>query len=539
MGSFDCFCALCSGPLGQRWVTFGSKKAKWLARRARRLDLKKRSLAREDVHQSDQEGLENDVAKENHFVSLGLPRADPTEDSEGEESGEVHDYQENHSFDPTKLSREEVAWLDQSHVVGLNRQTSGKSVAFVSGRGEYDDYGVFVVEQPGNDPNDPQDSQYACYTNIEADQFPVYPFHRACLHLFARNVGLDRVEDINFDILYAVFSQNCVEWGSSLELNYGEIEAGEQFWIACPGLEYSVADPGPNPKSTETLKDLIPGQLFARSIRSLNLSQKVRNDPLVVLPYDILFSLSEELSFKDMRSLMQSSWFVFNSTRSSAFWRQKIRTLITPWFWEASMLLEVYSHDETLNWKDLFLWLDTVTQPQFAMSGPFMGIANRRRIWEACQPLFAQYTEILCPESHPGNTRLEAEAVLESSRSLQTVTVTYPVPQASYTVTTQFIHSWNEISHYPSVLDTFWNTNDVLIGISITFSGTEARVFGSTDGRSGSPFYIPAGDWIQELVIHTNDANMFGPNQDRTQVEPGLRNAPNGTAGIRTLTVSP
>lgn len=45
MGSFDCYCALCAGPLGAGYLRFGDAKAKALKKRNKRVELKKMSLA--------------------------------------------------------------------------------------------------------------------------------------------------------------------------------------------------------------------------------------------------------------------------------------------------------------------------------------------------------------------------------------------------------------------------------------------------------------------------------------------------------------
>jgi hypothetical protein len=53
MGSFDCYCVLCAGPLGIFAVRFGSKHPLALKRRRAKVDLRKRRLKGEDVHERD------------------------------------------------------------------------------------------------------------------------------------------------------------------------------------------------------------------------------------------------------------------------------------------------------------------------------------------------------------------------------------------------------------------------------------------------------------------------------------------------------
>jgi len=112
-------------------------------------------------------------------------------------------------------------------------------------------------------------------------------------------------------------------------------------------------------------------------------SRRVQHDPLTVLPFDLLHTVIQYLPVQDALSLMQASYHVCITTRPPTFWRNMIRIHLAPWFWEIETLV---TGDELqgLDYKGLFLWLDKVTEPIFAMQGPFMGVANRRRIWNVC-----------------------------------------------------------------------------------------------------------------------------------------------------------
>lgn len=91
---------------------------------------------------------------------------------------------------------------------------------------------------------------------------------------------------------------------------------------------------------------------------------------------------------------------------------------IFPWFWEIQRSLSSTTYPNGFDHKGLFLWLFTSTQPKFGFYGPLMGIANRRRIWRACQGLVPLYKEIM-----------------------------YPQPTHATSISAQFILSWAEITH--------------------------------------------------------------------------------------------
>ncbi|KAL1592714.1 hypothetical protein SLS60_011130 [Paraconiothyrium brasiliense] len=645
MGSFDCYCALCSGPLGKGWVRFGRKNEEALTKRRRRVELKKRRLEGEDVNESDDGGDEDDKMVEDvvqdanadndedggkmgldavhgdnegddkmeedvifednegdgknlatdervaespgekdvpdtshdHDLALYLQAMVDNDDdvngengneeagSDGSETGDaesnehgseaessdnddsdesssqtgsVDSYDEKVSYDPEKLKRKDVAWLERGHVLGFNPEAPGVTKAFISGRGSYEDYGSFNVVRPGHDPNDPQLGSYTCYTSYEPDVLPTYPFHEGCLQVLAKSLGLGKEDEIDRDVLYTVFSQNNDDYARVLALNYGQLDGPEQCWDSVQGEEYVVSDPGYKKDLSKAVQNLIPSKLFMSRAGSLDLAHKVQNDPLRVLPYDVLYEIFTHLSFKDSRSLMQSSWHVFASTRNGPFWKQMLRLHVLPWFWEVSAIAGDSSTTEHLGEKNSFLWIEAATRPRFGIEGPLMGIANRRRIWNVCQQLAPQYAEKVQPVGQAEPDDAEAQAILDRSQCFHMPIVAYPAPKEIRTVSTQFIRSWSEVSYRSSVLDTYWGPTGALVGVSITFSGTSPRIFGRAEGTLGNPLHIPSNEWIREIIVSIDDVNMFSRRQDRSQVRTAMDNKPYGVACIRSLTVT-
>ena len=95
-------------------------------------------------------------------IALTLDSRDKNnESSEGQhedeesESSEVDEEEEKSTYDPVLIKRGVVAWLDQGHVLGFNVEAVGVTNAFFSGRGQYNSYSSFRIEEPGDDPNDP------------------------------------------------------------------------------------------------------------------------------------------------------------------------------------------------------------------------------------------------------------------------------------------------------------------------------------------------------------------------------------------------
>jgi hypothetical protein len=68
MGSFECYCALCSGPLGIYSIKLGSSKARHIARRKKRVENKRRRLLGEDVMDEESNEWEEAEKKEDELA---------------------------------------------------------------------------------------------------------------------------------------------------------------------------------------------------------------------------------------------------------------------------------------------------------------------------------------------------------------------------------------------------------------------------------------------------------------------------------------
>jgi hypothetical protein len=280
------------------------------------------------------------------------------------------------------------------------------------------------------------------------------------------------------------------------------------------------------------LPSLLPAELFQTSAPP-NLSHKVRSDPLGVLPFDILYNVFQYLPVEDALKLMQASWHVFSLTRNRSFWRQMTRLHLMPWFWELTVHHE--SHPD-IDYKGMFLWLEKTTRPKYGIEGPFIGIANRRRIWNVCKQLAPSYQLKANPTEREEPDYEEAKAIRESAVTLHMPLTMYPQPKEARNVCAQFIRSWNEVTYHPSDLETYFNETGALIGISVIF-GKVQRLFGSNEGTKGQSMHIPANDWIEEIVVFINNIDMFERHQDRDYIQRPQDSKPFCDSVIRALQV--
>ncbi|KAF1846217.1 uncharacterized protein K460DRAFT_386525 [Cucurbitaria berberidis CBS 394.84] len=605
MGSFDCYCAFCSGPLGIGFLKFGSRKAKALRKRRIRVDAQKRKLNGEDVDEDkieddDDEEMEDapteedvEVAKDavleddddddDYEVSstssyssedsdsiestssdihtgdiqdVPIPPPEPESEHEDtwsqasdlsgwdsfvaynaiDETERMHSYEEQTTYDPSILNPEDVKWIDRCRCLGFNADAPGVTKAFISGRGTYNDYGGFDIKKPGRDPNDTGEDQHSCFYSYDPNTLPAFPFHEACFDILAKSLGYDDRSMVNKDVLYTIIAQNLDKYLRAPRLDYGLVQECGQFWECLPGEEYSVSDPGPKPGFEEVLPSMIPATLFD-STTSVDLAHKVRNDPLAVLPYDVLHGIIDRLSVDDTMSLMSASSHVLSSTREVSFWRYMLRRHILRWFWELDTMLVKSILPDTFDHKALFLWVNSVTKPEFGSTGPLVGIANRRRIWTACQPLVPEYQQIAGPNDRAEPEDDEAKTIMDRAVSLHMPMVLYPSPREVRTTSSQFIRSWQEITHQPCDFDTYWNEGGALVGIAATF-GTHQRIFGSTEGKAGKTIHIPSDEWISKIQVNVSEVRMFNDRQNRSNRVTALDARPAETAEIRGMMIT-
>ncbi|OAX84000.1 hypothetical protein ACJ72_01635 [Emergomyces africanus] len=428
MGSFDVFCALCSGSLMQPEVGSNSKRQREVRRRfiAKKIkQIKAFNGEQEKASVSDQSSEEQwedaEEVQENKSED-GQELEDEEEEGEAEEEEEEEDDDDDEdgdgdrSYDPVIVNEESVKWLRIVHVLGFNPKAAG----------------------PGK------------------SKFPSKP-----------------------------------------RLFLGELR-----------LLYSVSHPTIIPCCEEVLQKLISETtLKAISPGLLQLADRVRWDPFSILPYDILHSILRFLPGDSIRALMAASWPVYNATRHPGLWKQLMYWGM-PWFWELHQLVEQQSND--LDYKKLYLWLDKVTAPAYGMSGPFLGIANRRRIWSACSQLAEPYFSSFDESDKPIGEDLSS--VLRESQIMQLPIVRYPQPREdARTISKQLLYTVEERNSRSARLETFWSCCGSLMGLTVIF-GTSRRVFGramATDGVEKHIIFIDSSDWIAGLALYMSELNLL------------------------------
>lgn len=121
---------------------------------------------------------------------------------------------------------------------------------------------------------------------------------------------------------------------------------------------------------------------------SLDLSSKVQNGPFKLLPQEISDMILDYLPGQSLMALLGASWTMHARTRYPEFWKRRLHREMR-WIWELREFLE-WREDSTIDYKRLYIYLDEVTRPRYGMR-MWLALANRRRIWGACEVLAERY----------------------------------------------------------------------------------------------------------------------------------------------------
>ncbi|KAH7110305.1 hypothetical protein B0J11DRAFT_573468 [Dendryphion nanum] len=520
---YDCYCALCCCVLNLP-SRFGTNSPQHLARRKKRVrrESRKRSGDREAEESTD----EGDEEKANARPPAKVAAEDfdeEMEDGDGDgDDGKSNDggydtFDEDHSYDPTIVNERSVAWMENARCLGYNPEAKGVRKAFISGRGNYTDYGDFHVRSRGADPNDPEIDDLPCFYSYDKNSTAVFPFHEVCYKLLCRAIfGHENIKKINKDIMYSTMQSLSLEnFPKALDVYYGEITGQDQFWECMSGEEYCVANPSFNPDLIDVLQDTIAQQDFNRPPAKFNLDAHVKNDPFAKLPYDILYSIFPHLPQNASTHLIRASWHVYKSTQDNGFWKQMIRHHFVPWFWE----LETFMQSDILNsldCKGLYLWLRSITKERYGTEGAWMGIVNRKRIWAVCQVIKKKYLRFKRDtgdgdEDKDLGATDEAQSIKKESVSLSMPITIHPQPPNAVTKSVQWIKSWSEINCPEKIFESYWSRDGRLVGLAVIIN-SERRLYGFGDveqfGVVKHAVDIPGKEWIKAILLHVSDFDI-------------------------------
>lgn len=487
------------------------------------------------------------------------------ETAAGEESFDTESLgsrEEEESYDPTILSREEASWSLNLQALGINADSPVSSQIFLSGMGSYSDYGHVSVE-PGSDPSAPEyRGDHSAYED-KGDE-PCIPFHPKCFEIFQRVIAFRRGSqlkvkplpggewdlntscvDLDKDLLWEVFVEH-IQDNSTLDISYGDPPPPQdQHWNVNSGDEFFIADPG---KRNDLVVNTIHDIWHTMDYQDNTAPVKQPSDLFAELPLELLLIITSALEPGELLNLLQASAHVRRGLgRDTSFWIQQFQVEM-PWFYEIHAFLHglarqtgydalgtTASDNATgLFGKSLshfFAWAFYTTTPRCGLKGSFMGIANRRRIWEVCKQVVDPYLARIQARSQPGdtNTELEEEAKFRNQMvclEMPVVTsslVTSREPEQFHSERVFWVRTWSELNGWKGdfTLNVFLRSN-CLMGLELKMDSNKdfkRRLFGHDENSereeefqvSKKSMRISSGDRIIGFILHCPNTYLDDP----------------------------
>lgn len=359
--------------------------------------------------------------------------------------------------------------------------------------------------EPGSDPNYPSDDFFSCYSDFDNQGNPVFPFHWCCYQLLSKTLtGTTEVSRIDKDVLYSIMQELSAGGAPRLDLDYGDPGPPvEQFWDSNHGEELFLCHPMAESALINHLVTLIAAGDLNFSPANIDFGPRVEHDPFTKLPYDLLYKISCLLPVKDLLNLGKVSWPAQSAFQNNtSFWKERVMAVM-PWFFELHELMSDAEAFKELDFKKLVTWTDKMTTPKRGMTGPALGIANRRRIWGVCEQIADKYLP-RCPQDDEFNSGSVEGMIRKHSACVHMPVVYFPVPNKKDLSVSYWVRSWPEIYTERKLLEIFWDATGSLAGLSLTQDG-QRRLFGTDDaseGRSKNSIEFSKEDWIAGFILH-------------------------------------
>ncbi|KAJ5594936.1 uncharacterized protein N7459_001144 [Penicillium hispanicum] len=541
MGSWDFYCALCGSTFyGQHSISRKPRTARFYRRQRARENAERPATG--DPIPGGNLIATTDQDQDQNFID---EHSDDNGDENEDDAESLLSYEEDYSYDPEIISEADAAWTHDLQCLGMNLNAPGLVKGYLSGIGTAGDYGGIEVD-PGNDPNaqDGVTDFISAYWSTERTDF-AYPFHPHCFNLFFQQVAYKggssikasrsgdgweqsfEALDLDKDLLYNVMSEHAEDYSSCLSISYGDpVPPGEQFWEARPGEEFFVADPLQHNKLVDGMildawHQIIHRPLSTRETIPPIAQQSQQHDPFARLPFEMLLHVVSTLQPSSLLDLLKASPHVYRAlSQNISFWLQKFKESM-PWFFELHALLPTLmipdDSDDTNRavgvhsrspWH-FFAWANRITTPRCGITGPFMGVANRRRIWDVCSQLADPY---LAEQQRqvPLLSEGDEAQIREHAVCVDMPVVSFPEPAKVRTERTFWVQSWTEVPARESgcTLKMHWNAEGSLVGLAVVMDGGSTpgpRLFGLDDRHDGvttSSMQLDSGDWIHGFILH-------------------------------------
>jgi hypothetical protein len=209
----------------------------------------------------------------------------------------------------------------------------------------------------------------------------------ACCITSARDTS--RIDE---ERLFGVMKELTAEFCPRLELDYGE-PCPNKYWCSYPGGEIFVTEPTKRQTLRPLILSILANDKFPLPDKhgEAGAADRVTSDIFRNLPYDVICAIAELLPASSLMALSQAPRTLHSVLAGdSPLWRHCLSREL-PRFCELIRLVYEPGLRPRLSFKMVIDWAQKVTKPQLDMRGPFLVVANCRRIWGICGQLARLY----------------------------------------------------------------------------------------------------------------------------------------------------
>ncbi|CAG8961208.1 hypothetical protein HYFRA_00013264 [Hymenoscyphus fraxineus] len=300
-------------------------------------------------------------------------------------------------YDPSIVSESSAKWTSELHVISIGLTiTEG----YLSGTGFIKPNGNACFHRNLKDPPTAPMLEAPCYFDPRAirNSLPVFPVHMCCLEIFMLVIDeLAGLNSLNRLSLYGAM-KHLVEPVERVRLtiNYGNPPpSNSNKWQSKSGEEYFVAFPF----SISPNKDLfcaLLGPQFAFPAIPHDFRPHIRSDPFGTISLELACKIGYYLPTKSIFNLLKASGAAHMLlSKDYVFWGNIIQREM-PWFYELHGFIQE-GLTKGRDVKGMLRWADRATTPKLGLEHWMLGLANRRRIWGACEDLATHYISRLPP----------------------------------------------------------------------------------------------------------------------------------------------
>jgi hypothetical protein len=219
------------------------------------------------------------------------------------------------------------------------------------------------------------------------------------------------------------------------------------------------------------------------------------------LPPELLIRIGLYLPTHSIASFASLSRSCAEIARTNAFWNKHLLWQIQ-WAWEADIAFKTTLEDRK-SFREACLWLNHISSPTRNRTSEFLGVINRRRIWNTCEQIAGHYFALLDQTRIPSRDHDHMEGFEAKEKAIAYAHTEHNVERLIW------LQSWDELNGASATAEAIWDSDGILIGLGMILH--RKRIFaGKTDdqvtGSDRETCRISTRPWIKGMIAHMDQA---------------------------------